>query len=653
MSGLVLIYNRDGSPVDRAVLQGMMGRLAHRGPDGSDVTIHPGVALGHQHFWTTPEELGERQPLLERDGRLDLVFDGRLDNRGELLAALDLNDRDGREMSDSMIVLRAYQRWGEDCFERLLGPFAVVIYDAPAARIICARDPLCDRTLFYYLDERELVVASEGQAILAHPAVSERLDETTLALHFAVRVPEDGATFLADVRELLPAHVMVVEATGVRTWRYWAFDGSQRLRYRSDAEYGEHYQSLLEESVACRLRSVTAPTVLMSGGLDSTSVAATAAQLMAYQEHAGPLHAISWVFEELSACDERAYMDTMVARYDIEAHRFCGDGFWPLRDAETWPWSLNGPDGNPYRRLMHAAYSAAREAGARVVLSGWFGDHQYTGAETWLADLLAELRWREAAREMLRHLRHSGPTRVLNSGSVRHLGRRILDSVPGGRRLRPEREAALAPWLTPYAAALVAGNESGRLADTTGRRWEQVERMLGARAARGASGGASDVGSAGVEIWYPYRDRRLVEFALAVPGHQLYSQGRYKHVLRSAMAGLLPEEIRRRSRPTSLLPLYARGLLEREWATVQELLWAPDAVWPRYVSADYLETIFPARIESGIDGLETVLPWQCLSFELWRLGAEARRQESRPVELGVSPVLQMFEGVDGMVPRLL
>jgi asparagine synthase (glutamine-hydrolysing) len=119
---------------------------------------------------------------------------------------------------------------------------------------------------------------------------------------------------------------------------------------------------------------------------------------------------------------------------------------------------------------------------------------------------------------------------------------------------------------------------------------------------------------------YPYRDRRLVEFMLAVPGHQLYNRGRYKHVLRQAMAGVLPEEIRLRVHPTSLLPLCVRGLLEREGSTVRGLVEAPDVIWPHYVRRDWLEQVFPARLGAGIDGVETVVPWLCLSVELWRQG---------------------------------
>ena len=600
-----------------------MDRLAHRGPDGCDTRVRGPVALGHLHFWATPESVGERQPLFDPDARVTIAFDGRLDNRGELLSALNMSAPEDRMLSDAALVLLAYGRWGEACFERLLGPFAVVLYDAVRQRVIYARDPLGDRTLFYHLQPGVLVVASEEQAVLAHPAVSDELDETTLALYFAVTTPEDGATFFRDVQELLPAHAMVVDAAGVRSWHYWEFDGSRRLHCRSDSEYAEQYRALLAEAVRCRLRSATSPMVMMSGGLDSTSVAALAARQMAEAGHAARLRSVSYVFDELTECDERPYMDTIIAPYGIEALRFSGDECWPLSHPETWPWNPNGPGRTPHRRLLDGVYATARSAGARVLLGGWFGDHHYTSVETWLADLLAERRWAEAAKEMAGHARRLGLRRVLGSASVHHMGRRALDAVPAGR-LRPRRETPPASWLTPHAAGLVARSKTGALAVAGARRSEQVERMLGALSARAASSSAVDGSGAGVEVWYPYRDRRLVEFMLSVPGHQLYNRGRYKYVLRNAMDGLLPDKIRLRMRPTSLMPLYARGLLDRESRTVRGLLDAGDAVWPRFVRPDWLAAAYPARIEARIDGTEAILPWFCASFELWRRGLEQR-----------------------------
>jgi asparagine synthase (glutamine-hydrolysing) len=619
MSGFVLIYNRDGAPADPELLTGMMGRLAHRGPDGSDVRLHGPVALGHQHFWTTPEEVGERQPLTDGGGQLDLVFDGRLDNRDELIAALRLGVATGRQTSDAAIVLAGYQEWGEQCVEHLLGPFAVAIYDSLTQRVVCARDALGDRTLFYYLDSRQLIVGSEEQAVLAHPAVSGRLNETTVALYFAVESPADGATFFRDIRELVPAHLMVVEAERERKRRYWEPDPKLRIQYRTDEEYANHYRALLEEAVRCRLRCPSPPAVMMSGGLDSTSVAALAARELAANGARDRLRAISYVFDELKECDERPYMDALLAMYDIEPLRLLGDEAWPLRAPASLPQSRNGPDRNAYRRLLQSTYELAHSSGSTVLLTGGFGDHAYTGTEDWLADLVGGWRLGEAGRQLVYLARRFGLRATLTSRGVRRLGRRVLDHIPYGSKLRPRWQPSRPPWLTVHAADHITAADAWTPVGLAGRRPTQVQRVMGPTAAYGARASCHYASLEGVELRYPHRDRRAVEFMLAVPAHQLYSHGRYKHVLRNAMLDILPEVIRHRDRPTSLMPLYALGLVEREWLTVRACLSGPDATWQKYVRPEWLWSVLPDQIAAQRDGVGAVVPWCCLAYELWLL----------------------------------
>ncbi len=300
MSGFGLIFNRHREPVDPTVAERLLGALHHRGPDGCDMYHGPSLSMGHQHFWTTPEEFGERQPLTASPG-LHLVFNGRLDNRQELLHALGHSSAQGQTLSDARVILLAYQRWAEHCFAHLLGPFALALYDAGRRRVVCARDPLGDRTLFYYLTAKYLIIASEEQAILTHPAVSATLYSPRLAAYFACQAPADGTTFFAGVHELLPAHAMVIGANTSRTWRYWDVDPSASIRYRSEAEYADHFRSLLEQSVACRLRSAATPAVMMSGGPDSTSIAAIASRQLGRQSPTQRLPTLSVVFDAFAS----------------------------------------------------------------------------------------------------------------------------------------------------------------------------------------------------------------------------------------------------------------------------------------------------------------------------------------------------------------
>lgn len=573
MSGFGLIFHRHGEPVEPAVAGRLLGALAHRGPDGCDLHHGPAISMGHQHFWTTPEETGERQPLAASPG-LHLVFDGRLDNRQELLHTLGYENAWGRTLSDARLILLAYQRWAEDSFARFLGPFALALYDARRRHVVCARDPLGDRTLFYYLTAKHLIVASEEQAILTHPAVSPDLHPPRLAAYFACQAPADGATFFTGVYELLPAHAMIIEADTSRTWRYWDIDPSAAIRYRTDADYANHFRSLLHESVACRLRAVSTPAVMMSGGLDSTSIAAMAAMQLRHPSTAQCLPTVSFVFDEFDSCDERWYMAAMRDRYPLQASQVLGDDAWPLNHIDTWPLNPNSPENDAYRHLQTRLYQRAHDTSHRVLLSGEGGDQLYMGAESWLTDLLTERQFSRAVRDSVLHIRHEGLLPFARrSGLHRWIGGWI-------RRLWPK--AAL-PWLTPRAMAALPETNAWPPSAHMAARPKQYRTLLGLLDAHGICAESFYANQSGVEIRYPYRDRRLVEFMLAVPTHQLYDGGVYKPILRHAMDGLLPERVRNRVQPTWLYPLFFHGMVKAEAKTVRQLLHDPDRVWSQYV----------------------------------------------------------------------
>ncbi len=313
MSGFAVVYERSNAPVEEGVLEKMMNRLVHRGPDGSDVYQAGNIALGHWHFWTTPEEVGEKQPLELPGLPFKLVLDGRLDNRLELMAELGNLSFQGSGLSDAALILHSYERWGEHCFEHFIGPFALAMLDERRNELLCARDALGDRTLFYKLTTNRLLVASEPWALAGAEGRKLVQDDVGVAHYFALEAPEEGQTFFKGIRELLPAQVLAVNLSAERCWQYWQADASANIRYRSDLEYAEHFRSLLEQSVRCCLRSTTPVSVLMSGGLDSTSVACLAARILAPDS----LTTFSFVFDELSECDERPYINAVQARWGI------------------------------------------------------------------------------------------------------------------------------------------------------------------------------------------------------------------------------------------------------------------------------------------------------------------------------------------------
>jgi asparagine synthase (glutamine-hydrolysing) len=605
VSGIAVLFQRDGAPADAAVVRRMLGRLAHRGPDGERVVALGPIALGHRRFWTTPEEVGEEQPLADPSGRYEIVLDGVVDNRDELGAWLGLATRDMAATSDAALLLIVFGRRGAAGFSRVVGSFAVAIWDVLDRRLTLVRDALGDRTLSYAVTPHAVVVASEEQAVLAHPAVDHALDERRLAQYFAVAEPDSDATFFAAVKEVLPGHAVVVEMGRCTTVRTWEGPPGGPLRLRGDAEYGEAFRTLLAEAVRARMRSTGPVAVLLSGGLDSSSIAATTASLRV----GPPVKAVSWVFDELPSCDERKWIDPVVRQCGLEPLQFPGDGEWPLREFSSWRSNPNSPEEGLYRRLMGRAYVTARNAGSRVVLSGAFGDQLYGGTGGWFWERLAGGRPLAALADLWRVARGGQSGRVRGAvwprrvpAWIRQLRRRV--AAPGG-----------AGWLTPHAHGLLREAGPWPASATTGVRPVQHGVVLGLLGARDVSIETFHTGRIGVEVRYPFRDRRLVEFILRLPSDQLDRPGLTRPVLREAMRGLLPEVVRTRVGKTSLIELLRRGVVEREAAVMHLCLAGGEREWGCFVRADWVGQRRAGRCASETD--ELVL-WLCTCYAKWR-----------------------------------
>ena len=414
--------------------------------------------------------------------------------------------------------------------------------------------------------------------------------------------PVDGATFFAGVEELLPGTWMRVKAEGVERRRFWAFDPAAPLPTRRDDELVEFFAETLRRAVADRLRGAGRAAILLSGGLDSASVAALATDELS-RRGGPPLLAVSWVFDQLEDCDERPYLDILARRLPLDARRVPGDDAWPLRDADSWPINPNTPESNPFRRLFERAYAAAHDGGARLLLHGGFGDPLYLGAARWSLDRLDPRRPLAALGDFAWHLRSQGWRDVWRRGVRRPLAERR-------RGLHPSSPP---DWLTGEARELLPRGVWPPDLEHC-RRPAQARRLLGLLAARGASVDIHHENRLGLEVCSPYRDLRVIELMLRLPPHLLYDRGLYKTVLRRALAEHLPEEILQRRRPTLLTPLFERGMREREGDTARRILAHRSATWSRWVRPEQLRELISAPTQ---DARRAHLVWYAAAWELW------------------------------------
>ena len=587
MSGIAAILRLDGAPADVAEIRRVLDRLVHRGGDGEAVVVAGPLALGHRRFWTTPEEVGEEQPIADPGGRYLLALDGRVDNRDELLAALAVATP-AAAMTDARLLLAAFARWGVDAFARTVGSFAVAVWDRTERRLTLARDALGDRPLCYATPPGALVAASEEHAVLAHSGVDDTLDDRRLAQFLALAELDSDATFFAAVKEVPPGHALIAGDGGVKVVRYWTPALAEPLRLRDDREYAEAFLALLRDAVRARTRSITPVALMLSGGLDSSAIAAAAAGA------APALKAVSWVFDELPTCDERRWIDPVVHRCGLEPLQFAGDGEWPFREHAGWRRNPSTPENDLYRRLVERSRTTARAGGARVMLSGMFGDHLYSGTHGWL--------WERRRAAGVAAALAAGRQELATGSGWRGLLAGLTPRRLPAAALRLRRPTAMRrPWLTPYARSLLAPSPIRPTAVQGALRPAQARSVLGVFAAHGVAGETFHAGSAGVDMRYPFRDRRLVELMLRVPSDQLYRPGITRPIARLALHGLVPEEVRLRRGKGSLHALFRRGMRECDRAVMEETLAIGRPQRRRFVREDWLVQTVQGGRHSEID----------------------------------------------------
>ncbi len=620
MSGVAVQWRRHDAPLGGSgpVFARVTAALAHRAIDGSGQWLGDdgSIALWHGQFWTTPEDEGERQPLVLGD--VTLVFDGRIDNRRELSEAFGHTQAEAATFSDAALALQAFRRWDEAFVTRLKGPFAVVVWDASNRRLLGARDTFGRRTLFYRIDGDLVTIASEPGALLGGDVAGAELDEVFLAHFFAVRMAPQGRTMFASVHELPAGHALCITDGALRLDRHGPQDLAP-IRYRSIEDYGERFAELLERAVLRRLRALGSPAVMMSGGLDSTSVAALAATALARATPSRRLSVVSYGFDELTELDERQWMAPMVARYDLDQTLVVADDAWPLSDFDAWQWQASGPDTGPFRPLNERLYAAARAKGHRVLLTGAASDILFvSGSASWLVDLVADGCWAEAAVELLRHVRRLGLRVVARSQSARRLAARLIG--------RLERTAEPPPWLTRYAAARLASCPDSGPWPTTPRLPREVRAVWAALNQTNGIATGDGEHRAGVDVRDPFADSELVSFMLSIPAYALYNEGASKLVLRKAMAHALPSALLTRPTRSDISPLFWRGVGPGGSPATTAFLERAEAFWGRYVRADVLLSDGSQPQEKHI--VPALVKWRCLSFEWWRIQATLKHAKA-------------------------
>ena len=581
MSGFVCIMHGDNAPIERALLQSLTDFLAFRGPDAQNIWMDHSMGMGHTLLRTTHESKNEHQPL-GLDERYWIVADARLDAREELIGELQHKQQPAqRESPDCELILRAYAAWGEACVDHLAGDFSFAIWDRQHKKLFCARDHFGIKP-FYFANVGSLLILSNTlNCIRRHPAVSARLNDLAIAdfLLFDM-IREPGATSFADIRRLPPAHTFGWEAGSISVRRYWTMPVSEPLRFTRGSDCVEQFRELLDRAVSDRLRTDQAG-VLMSGGLDSPTIAASAKRTLCCNGPGNGVTAYTDVFESLIPHEERYYATLVAETLKIPIEFHVSDQV-ELRDClnpqdPCWPEPLHSPasDGG----VLQLRQIASRK---RVILTGFGGDPTLSCLlSVHFSQLLTKRQFGRAISDAVGYLTTDGRFSRLYVHTR-------WDKWFGGKRQVPYYPE----WLNPdlevnlglperWEGAMGAPPTNGAARRTA---YEAMADPSWANLFEGYDPGAT---SMPVEVRHPFFDLRVVSFLLALPALPWCSD---KELLREAARGILPDTVRlRRKSPLLADPLVVL-LQQKESAWVDSFVPVPEL--SRYVVRERIPEVF-------------------------------------------------------------
>ncbi|MEM1177292.1 MAG: asparagine synthase-related protein [Acidobacteriota bacterium] len=594
--------------------------LRRLGPDGEERVLRAGVGMAYRPFHT---RCITRPPSGIAEGPPDalIAWDGRLDNRRELAPLLG-------EGSDAEVALRAYGKWGVDGFSRLIGDYALALWDGHRRRLMLARDPLGARPLYFMQRSDRLAWASSLESLLAVSADPPEINDQYLADYLFWSKLRAHTPYVGLYR-VMPGTAVICSQGELSHRQFWQPSIDPDASTASMDACAERFRELFEQSVEARLDVDSAVFAELSGGLDSSSIVCMADSILARRNgDANELFTASYVFDRTTRTDERPFM--------AEVERRRGQAGVHISDIDA-PMLSPLPEGfyceQPSSSILYQArYSrlAAEMAqrGSRVLLVGRGGDQVAWGVTSPfdLADLLKQRRW----SELFRQTKRWGSTR--RESYVQLLwGSAIQPLLPySWRGARARTEVQIPEWFQSAFTLEVARKHRGRDQPDIAESFECRDTFLPSHrrhlaevqlAVAGIETGVH-VDGPPIEIRHPFLDRRLVEFCLSMPTAAKFSPGLPRPAARRAMAGLLPETIARRTTKTATDGDLSRSV-NQAWPWLQPLF-RPSRLAERGILND---EAFLGALQGWRHGLRVngVLLQRVLSLELWLRSIEARR----------------------------
>lgn len=623
MPGLSAIVQLDGLSIDSRLLDRCNSAAAHRGVPVASHIQGPTAFAYLNHGDVTKHH----DRACSSDGRRSIVMSGRLYGQSELMKAIGERQAAG----DAALILAAYRRWGADCLTRLDGDFAFVLHDRQRNVVLCARDAFGMHPLCYAVDGRRLIAASEPRQILAAGMAAQPCEEAIVGYMAMTRHLYGGPrSFYRDINRVEPGHFVEIDSTRARSRRYWQLDPNRQLDERTDEAMAERVRELLTDAVRRRIPDSGPYACALTGGFDSSSVAALLRLATRGTDGEGePLETFSFELRDL-ASDEPELIDAVSRALRTNHHHIYLDQDDVFAVLPQMLAACDEPTFDMGLLYLWRKKERAAQHGVRVMLSGLGGDELFAGQFHYLADLVRRGQLRTLWSEVrgIYPIDRSRNQRTSLEKLIRYyaLGpliprnvKRLAKKVVTGQKLVP-------PWIDRSLA------ERTNLADRIAEGPEQlyadayrqdcfevfksllVDVTLPLHEALGAA--------FGIETRFPLLDRRLVEYMFAAPREQKIQRGEVRVLQRRAMKGILPEVVLTRHVKKNINSVLRRQQHRNFVTEAGKLLSGGTLRCEAYLDRAHLDSSYRLLLQN-LGGDNAAIPlWYALNLERWLEGLE-------------------------------
>ena len=619
MCGICGVYSYNSSePVSGELLEGMLTRIRHRGPDEEGMHFDVGLGLGSRRL-SIIDLSGGTQPIYNEDRSVVVVFNGEIYNYRELRAALERRGHTLATSSDTEVIAHLYEEAGDDCVQELRGMFAFALWDTRRKRLLLARDRLGIKPLYYADHRGQLVFGSEIKALLQHPAIEARPNAEALGHFLSLKYVPAPQTMFAGIHALPPGTLLVCDQHGAKVRSYWHLRFAQRgSGPRSQASYEDELASLLRESVKLHLVSDVPFGAFLSGGVDSSTIVALMSELLN-----APVKTFSVGFDGDGATfSELPYARLVAERYGTDHHEIVVRGQDLVEQAEKVVWHLDQPIADPATLANYMVSELARRH-VKMVLTGEGGDELFAGYARHAGDKLSPLfsplpaAVKAAALAVaLRLPRLHRPKLALYALCQPDETSRLVNWFP---LFSPDMKSAL---LTDDFKAELNGSSAAQVfAECLSRTdaTDPLSRMLFVDTSLWlpddllARGDKTSM-AASIEARVPLLDHKVVEFAASVPAHLKVKGLTRKYLLKKVAGSWLPPQIITRRKQGFPVPLSV--WFRKEARSFLRDVLSPAAVERRGVfSPRYVQALIERNERGEVDGGAWL--WALVNVELW------------------------------------